>query len=74
MIRLAKFFQFDPDDSGDLNDFVKWLLNICLWFFVIATSIIMLVAIFKAGDGGLPPEPEWWVRLRSAMFSYWMGG
>jgi hypothetical protein len=64
-------YGWDRTDPGDLEDFVKWLFNLCLWVFFIGTSIIMIAAIFKMGDGGLPPEPQWWIDLEAALGITW---
>lgn len=74
MIRLAKFFQFDPGNPGDLQDFVGWLFDLCLWMFYILTSIVVVAAILKAGNGSLPPEPQWWLQLEDTISSWLRGG
>jgi hypothetical protein len=58
---------FDRNDPGDLEDFVRFLLNIFLWIFYIIASIIMVSAIFS--DGTLPPEPDFGVIFRNWLLS-----
>jgi hypothetical protein len=65
MSELLDILGFDRSDPGDLQDFVMWLRNKFLWLCYFIISAMMIYAIFKAGDGSLPPEPQWWLDVES---------
>lgn len=64
---MLELFGFDRNDPGDLEDFAKWLFNVCLWVFVILASVVMIYTIF--GDGTIPPEPENWLIFKAWVFN-----
>lgn len=67
---MTDLFRFDRKDPDDLEDFVRWLFDKCLWVFFVGASIIIVAAIFGAGDGGLPPEPQKWIEFRAVLVAW----
>lgn len=66
---FATFLEYDPSDPGDLQDFVNTLQLILGWVAYILCSIAMIVAVYKMGDGALPPEPQFWIEFRAWLFA-----
>ena len=63
------FLQYNPNDPDDLQDFVNTLQLILGWVAYILCSIAMIVAVYKMGDGALPPEPQFWIDFRAWLFA-----
>ena len=71
MKNILEAIGFDVDDPGDLQDFVGWLFNRAILIFIVLSWVVMVFAIFKAGDGSLPPEPQWWLDFEQAIGVTW---
>lgn len=61
---------YDTSDPGDLVDFAMDARNVFLLIGWIIVSLSM--AWFLFGDGSAPPEPQWWIEFRAALFA-WIG-
>ena len=67
MKKLLRTLDYNTDDFGDLFEFIQALFGFFLWIIVIVITASVILVLFD--NGNTPPEPQFWIDFRSAMFA-----
>lgn len=67
MKKLLGNHGYNTNDFGDLFDFVQAMFNLFLWIVSIVITVSVILVLFD--NGHAPPEPQFWIDFRAALFA-----